>query len=84
MICFVVIGTILTSFCSLVDLVRTERLEVMLVLVMVVLVYCFFFSVICIGKHRCHPSGRGKAGGMHHLRILMDKLYVVCKNRYNL
>ena len=55
----------------------------MLVLVMVVLVYCFFISVICIGKHRCHPSGRGKAGGMHHLRILMDKLYVVCKNRSN-
>ena len=70
-------------FYSLADLVRTERLEVMLVLVMVVLVYCFFFSVICIGKHRCHPSGRGKAGGMHHLRILMDKLYVVCKNRSN-
>ena len=78
------IGTVLTSFCSLVDLVRTERPEVMLVLVMVVLVYCFFFSVIYIGKHRCHPSGRGKAGGMHHLRILMDKLYVVCKNRYNI
>ena len=70
-------------FYSLADLVRTERPEVMLVLVMVVLVYCFFFSVICIGKHRCHPSGRGKAGGMHHLRILMDKLYVVCKNRSN-
>ena len=77
------IETVLTSFCSLVDLVRTERLEVMLVLVMVVLVYVFFISVICIGKHRCHPSGRGKAGGMHHLRILMDKLYVVCKNRSN-
>ena len=71
-------------FYSLADLVRTERPEVMLVLVMVVLVYVFFISVICIGKHRCHPSGRGKAGGMHHLRILMDKLYVVCKNRYNL
>ena len=70
-------------FYSLADSVRTERPEVMLVLVMVVLVYCFFFSVICIGKHRCHPSGRGKAGGMHHLRILMDKLYVVCKNRSN-
>ena len=52
-------------------------------LVMVVLVCCFFISLICIGKHRCHPSGRGKAGGMHHLRILMDKLYVVCKNRSN-
>ena len=71
-------------FYSLADLVRTERPEVMLVLVMVVLVYVFFISLICIGKHRCHPSGRGKAGGMHHLRILMDKLYVVCKNRYNL
>ena len=70
-------------FYSLADLVRTERPEVMLVLVMVVLVYVFFISVICIGKHRCHPSGRGKAGGMHHLRILMDKLYVVCKNRSN-
>ena len=68
---------------SLADLVRTERPEVMLVLVMVVLVCCFFISLICIGKHRCHPSGRGKAGGMHHLRILMDKLYVVCKNRSN-
>ena len=30
-----------------------------------------------IGKHRCHPSGRGKAGGMQHLRILFDKLYVM-------
>ena len=71
-------------FYSLADSVRTERPEVMLVLVMVVLVYVFFISLICIGKHRCHPSGRGKAGGMHHLRILMDKLYVVCKNRYNI
>ena len=71
-------------FYSLADLVRAERPEVMLVLVMVVLVYVFFISLICIGKHRCHPSGRGKAGGMHHLRILMDKLYVVCKNRYNI
>ena len=70
-------------FYSLADLVRTERPEVMLVLVMVVLVCCFFISLICIGKHRCHPSGRGKAGGMHHLRILMDKLYVVCKNHSN-
>ena len=70
-------------FYSLADLVRTEMPEVMLVLVMVVLVCVFFISVICIGKHRCHPSGRGKAGGMHHLRILMDKLYVVCKNRSN-
>ena len=70
-------------FYSLADSVRTERPEVMLVLVMVVLVYVFFISLICIGKHRCHPSGRGKAGGMHHLRILMDKLYVVCKNRSN-
>ena len=70
-------------FYSLADSVRTERPEVMLVLVTVVLVCCFFNSLICIGKHRCHPSRRGKAGGMHHLRILMDKLYVVCKNRYN-
>ena len=27
-----------------------------------------------VGKHRKHPSGRGKAGGMHHERILMNKL----------
>ena len=28
-----------------------------------------------IGKHRKHPSGRGKAGGQHHHRILMDKYH---------
>ncbi|KAJ1675588.1 60S ribosomal protein L28, partial [Spiromyces aspiralis] len=28
-----------------------------------------------IGKHRKHPGGRGKAGGMHHHRILMDKFH---------
>ena len=28
-----------------------------------------------VGKHRCHPSGRGKAGGLHHLRILFDKFH---------
>ncbi|RKP02872.1 hypothetical protein CXG81DRAFT_24472 [Caulochytrium protostelioides] len=25
-----------------------------------------------VGKHRCHPGGRGLAGGQHHHRILMD------------
>mmetsp|Transcript_9552 Transcript_9552/g.11891 ORF Transcript_9552/g.11891 Transcript_9552/m.11891 type:complete len:150 (+) Transcript_9552:185-634(+) len=28
-----------------------------------------------VGKHRCHPGGRGKAGGLHHHRILMDKFH---------
>merc|ERR1739848_142057 len=28
-----------------------------------------------IGKHRKHPSGRGRAGGMHHERILMNKFH---------
>ena len=27
-----------------------------------------------VGKHRKHPSGRGNAGGMHHHRIMMDKV----------
>jgi len=26
-----------------------------------------------IGKHRMHSGGRGKAGGMHHMRINMNK-----------
>lgn len=29
-----------------------------------------------VGKHRGHPGGRGKAGGQHHHRILMDRLCV--------
>ncbi|KAI4332008.1 hypothetical protein L6164_016951 [Bauhinia variegata] len=28
-----------------------------------------------IGKHRKHPGGRGKAGGMHHHCILFDKYH---------
>ena len=28
-----------------------------------------------LGKHRKHPGGRGKAGGQHHHRILMDKYH---------
>ena len=28
-----------------------------------------------VGKHRCHPGGRGNAGGQHHHRILMDKFH---------
>merc|ERR1712083_412237 len=28
-----------------------------------------------IGKHRKHPSGRGKAGGQHHHRTLFDKYH---------
>mmetsp|Transcript_8330 Transcript_8330/g.10011 ORF Transcript_8330/g.10011 Transcript_8330/m.10011 type:complete len:150 (-) Transcript_8330:90-539(-) len=28
-----------------------------------------------VGKHRSHPGGRGKAGGLHHHRILMDKFH---------
>ena len=28
-----------------------------------------------IGKHRCHPGGRGNAGGQHHHRILFDKFH---------
>ena len=28
-----------------------------------------------VGKHRKHPSGRGKAGGMHHNRINMNKYH---------
>jgi len=26
-----------------------------------------------VGRHRKHPSGRGNAGGMHHLRTLYYK-----------
>lgn len=28
-----------------------------------------------VGKHRKHPGGRGKAGGMHHNRIHFDKFH---------
>lgn len=28
-----------------------------------------------IGGHRKHPSGRGKAGGEHHKRIMFDKYH---------
>ena len=28
-----------------------------------------------VGKHRCHPGGRGNAGGMQHHRILFDKFH---------
>merc|ERR1712224_1059089 len=28
-----------------------------------------------VGKHRKHPSGRGRAGGMHHERINMNKFH---------
>ncbi|CAD2095056.1 ribosomal protein L27a, putative [Plasmodium vinckei brucechwatti] len=28
-----------------------------------------------IGKHRKHPGGRGKAGGLHHMRINFDKYH---------
>ena len=28
-----------------------------------------------IGKHRKHPAGRGKAGGLHHHRILFQKFH---------
>merc|ERR1712096_436833 len=28
-----------------------------------------------MGKHRKHPSGRGRAGGMHHERIMMNKFH---------
>merc|ERR1712111_260561 len=28
-----------------------------------------------VGKHRKHPSGRGKAGGQHHHRTLFDKYH---------
>ena len=34
-----------------------------------------------IGKHRCHPGGRGNAGGQHHHRILMDKFHLVISVR---
>nr|XP_034347883.1 60S ribosomal protein L27a-like [Arvicanthis niloticus] len=29
----------------------------------------------CISKHRKHPGGPGKAGGMHHQRINFDKYH---------
>lgn len=34
-------------------------------------------SHVCggIGKHRKHPGGRGKAGGQHHHRTLMDRYH---------
>ena len=28
-----------------------------------------------VGKHRCHPGGRGNAGGQHHHRTLFDKYH---------
>ncbi len=28
-----------------------------------------------VGKHRKHPGGRGLAGGMHHMRINMNKYH---------
>ena len=28
-----------------------------------------------VGKHRKHPGGRGRAGGMHHHRIHFDKYH---------
>ncbi|KII66552.1 60S ribosomal protein L27a [Thelohanellus kitauei] len=28
-----------------------------------------------VGKHRKHDAGRGKAGGLHHHRILFDKYH---------
>eukprot|EP01006_Ploeotia_vitrea_P025045 TRINITY_DN57854_c0_g1_i1.p1 TRINITY_DN57854_c0_g1~~TRINITY_DN57854_c0_g1_i1.p1 ORF type:complete len:160 (+),score=71.17 TRINITY_DN57854_c0_g1_i1:32-481(+) len=28
-----------------------------------------------VGKHRCHPGGRGNAGGQHHHRINFDKYH---------
>lgn len=28
-----------------------------------------------VGRHRKHPGGRGKAGGMHHERINMNKYH---------
>lgn len=28
-----------------------------------------------VGKHRKHPGGRGKAGGMHHHRTLMERFH---------
>eukprot|EP00347_Sterkiella_histriomuscorum_P009266 403341866 len=28
-----------------------------------------------VGKHRKHPHGRGKAGGMHHMRINFNKYH---------
>ena len=28
-----------------------------------------------VGKHRCHPGGRGNAGGQHHHRIMFDKYH---------
>ncbi|KAF0986864.1 hypothetical protein HZS_7760 [Henneguya salminicola] len=28
-----------------------------------------------VGKHRKHAAGRGKAGGLHHQRILFDKYH---------
>jgi large subunit ribosomal protein L27Ae len=28
-----------------------------------------------VGKHRCHPGGRGNSGGQHHHRINFDKYH---------
>merc|ERR1711926_11587 len=30
-----------------------------------------------IGKHRKHPGGRGNAGGQHHHRINLDRLWTL-------
>ena len=28
-----------------------------------------------VGKHRKHPAGRGNAGGFHHHRTLLTRLF---------
>ena len=33
------------------------------------------YNHLFIGKHRKHPGGRGKAGGQHHHRTLIDKYH---------
>ncbi|KNB45941.1 60S ribosomal protein L27 [Blastocystis sp. subtype 4] len=55
---------LVSPFYSLLDSARTERPEDTLVPV----------TDVLVRKHRCHPSGRGKAGGLLHARILFDKL----------
>lgn len=35
----------------------------------------FCLIVVITGKHRCHPGGRGNAGGQHHHRTLFDRFH---------
>lgn len=51
-------------------------LWVTVALVRKITLFCSSMIYYLSGKHRKHAGGRGNAGGQHHHRTLMDKLYV--------